>query len=192
MDNHQLAVWVVAAVVVIAGMYLFFRDMGDVSAPKKQTVKTEQAVSTSDSTSNVADTNENEAMTSDGGAVMEEKATSSEQTTGAGVGGSSGNAGSYVAYAPEKVSSATGDVVLFFRATWCPTCKVLHEDILANASAIPSGLVILDVDYDNSSSLKQLYGVTYQHTLVQVNSSGSLLKKWSGTNSLAALVAQVI
>lgn len=34
-------------------------------------------------------------------------------------------AGSYEAYAPEKIAmaSADHDVVLFFRAGWCPTCR---------------------------------------------------------------------
>lgn len=100
--------------------------------------------------------------------------------------------GSYEAYSPEKLAFAeTGDVVLFFRASWCPTCKAIDADIRAHLSAIPSGLTILDVDYDNSSALKQKYGVTYQHTFVQVDSKGAAIKKWSGTPTLAALVAEV-
>lgn len=100
--------------------------------------------------------------------------------------------GSYEAYSSDKLALAEkGDVVLFFRASWCPTCKVVDTDIRANISAIPAGLTILEVDYDNSASLKQKYGVTYQHTFVQVDSKGNLIKKWSGSNSLAALVAQV-
>jgi thiol-disulfide isomerase/thioredoxin len=101
-------------------------------------------------------------------------------------------AGSYEVYAPEKLARAdAGDVVLFFRATWCPTCKAVDEDIRAHLSAIPSGLTILDVDYDNSTALKKQYGVTYQHTFVQVNADGTLIKKWSGSTTLAALLAEV-
>lgn len=100
--------------------------------------------------------------------------------------------GSYEAYAESKLALAdSGDVVLFFRASWCPTCKALDANIRSNVSAIPSGLTILDVDYDNSSALKQKYGVTYQHTLVQVDSKGNLIKKWSGSPTLAALAAEV-
>lgn len=100
--------------------------------------------------------------------------------------------GSYETYAASKLSKAqNGDVVLFFRASWCPTCKALDANIRANASAIPGGLTILDVDYDNSSELKKKYAVTYQHTLVQVAADGSLIKKWSGSSSLAALAAEV-
>lgn len=101
--------------------------------------------------------------------------------------------GSYEAYAPEKVvlASATHDVVLFFRASWCPTCRAIDSDIKANLSKIPGSLAILDVNYDNSSDLKKKYGVTYQHTFVQVDKDGNLIKKWSGSPTLAKLVAEV-
>ncbi len=101
--------------------------------------------------------------------------------------------GTYEAYAPEKVmlASATHDVVLFFRASWCPTCRAIDADIKANLSKIPSDLAILDVNYDDSSSLKQKYGVTYQHTFVQVDKDGNLIKKWSGSPTLSTLVAEV-
>ena len=67
--------------------------------------------------------------------------------------------GSYETYAPEKVAlaSATHDVVLFFRASWCPTCRALDADIKANLSKIPESLAILDMNYDNSIALKQKY-----------------------------------
>lgn len=100
--------------------------------------------------------------------------------------------GSYEPYAAEKLAKAhEGDVVLFFRASWCPTCRALDADIRANADTIPGGLTILDVNYDTETALKQKYGVTSQHTLVQVSSDGSLIKKWQGSANLAALVTQV-
>jgi len=101
--------------------------------------------------------------------------------------------GSYETYAPEKVAlaSATHDVVLFFRASWCPTCRALDADIKANLSKIPESLAILDVNYDNSTALKQKYGVTYQHTFVQVDKDENLIKKWSGSPTLSALVSEV-
>ena len=101
--------------------------------------------------------------------------------------------GSYETYAPEKVTlaSATHDVVLFFRASWCPTCRALDADIKANLSKIPESLAILDVNYNNSTALKQKYGVTYQHTFVQVNKDGNLIKKWSSSPTLSALVSEV-
>ena len=101
-------------------------------------------------------------------------------------------AGSYEVYSPEKLAKATtGDVVLFFRAGWCPTCRAVDSDIKANLLKIPENLTILDVNYDNSSALKQKYGVTYQHTFVQVDKDGNMIKKWSGSPTLSALVLEV-
>lgn len=101
-------------------------------------------------------------------------------------------AGSYEAYAPEKLARAEkGDVVLFFHASWCPSCRALGADIEKNLGAIPSGLSILKVDYDTESELKKKYGVTYQHTLVQVSSDGAMIKKWSGSPTLKSLASQV-
>jgi ABC-type uncharacterized transport system YnjBCD substrate-binding protein len=53
---------------------------------------------------------------------------------------------------------------------------------------IPEGVYILDVDYDNSAELKQKYGVTMQHTLVQVDAKGNMITKWSGGDTLDSVV----
>jgi thiol-disulfide isomerase/thioredoxin len=100
--------------------------------------------------------------------------------------------GAYEIYAPEKLAKAKeGVVILFFRASWCPTCRALDSDIRTHLNDIPSEVTILDVDYDNSSILKQKYGVTYQHTLVQVNADGSMIKKWNGSPTLSSLVGSI-
>lgn len=102
------------------------------------------------------------------------------------------NAGSYEVYAPEKIARAEqGKVVLFFRAPWCPTCRALDADIRANLNAIPKNVTILDVDYDSSIALKQQYGVTYQHTLIQVNAQGNQIARWNGTPLLAELLSRI-
>lgn len=100
---------------------------------------------------------------------------------------------SYEPYVSTKIAmaSASHDVVLFFRASWCPTCKAVDADINAHLKDIPASLTILDVNYDDSTALKQKYGVTYQHTFVQVDAQGNLIKKWSGSPTLSALVAEV-
>ncbi len=100
--------------------------------------------------------------------------------------------GSYEAYSSEKLARAeTGDVVLFFHASWCPSCRGLNSDIEANESSIPEGVSILKVDYDKETELKKKYGVTYQHTLVQVDKDGNLIKKWSGSPKLASVVSEI-
>ena len=96
------------------------------------------------------------------------------------------------------VNANTGNVVLFFAADWCPTCKILKQDINSKSQNIPSELTILEVKYDNASNatqeeidLQQKYGVTYQHTLVQVDADGNLIKKWNNSYSLEELLAEL-
>lgn len=98
--------------------------------------------------------------------------------------------GSYEAYAPEKLAlAANSDVVLFFHAAWCPICRALEKDIMAGQ--IPEGLTILKVDYDTATALKAKYGVTLQHTFVQVKADGTLVKKWSDATTLAGIKERV-
>ncbi|HMO78215.1 MAG TPA: thioredoxin family protein [Candidatus Paceibacterota bacterium] len=99
--------------------------------------------------------------------------------------------GAYEVYSAEKLAAAAGDVVIFFNATWCPSCRALKADIEANLSAIPAGTTILTADYDTETELKKKYGVTTQHTLVQVDTNGNLIKKWSGGSKLENLLAEV-
>ncbi|CAN5151507.1 hypothetical protein BH11PAT4_BH11PAT4_6460 [soil metagenome] len=99
--------------------------------------------------------------------------------------------GSFVAYDTAKLADAEkGKVVLFFSASWCPTCQAANKNL--TSSTAPDGLTLLKVDYDNSTELKQKYGVTYQHTFVQVDASGKLLKKWSGSETYSAITSQAI
>lgn len=101
--------------------------------------------------------------------------------------------GTYESYSPEKISAraAKGNVVLYFRANWCPICRGLDADIKKNTDMIPENLTILDVDYDNSFELKKKYGVTYQHTMVQVDKDGNMIKKWMGSPTLSAFVKEI-
>jgi len=100
--------------------------------------------------------------------------------------------GSYEVYSFEKIArAAEGDVVLFFHASWCPSCRALNADIEKNISSIPGGLSILKVDYDKETELKNKYGVTTQHTLVQVNKDGNLIKKWSGSSKLENIISEM-
>lgn len=100
--------------------------------------------------------------------------------------------GSYEAYSADKIARAeTGDVVLFFHASWCPSCRGLNSNIESNLKSIPEGVTILKTDYDKETELKKKYGVTYQHTLVQVDKDGNLIKKWSGGGTLDNLLSQI-
>ena len=99
--------------------------------------------------------------------------------------------GSYSEYDPSKLSNAEhGTVILNFSASWCPSC--VEADKNFNAAPTPEGLTLLKVDYDKSTDLKRKYGVTYQHTFVQVDKNGNLLKKWSGSFTYADLLKQTV
>ena len=106
---------------------------------------------------------------------------------------SGSQAGSYQAYDSGKLANAkTGKVVIFFAASWCPDCRKLDGDITAHLGQIPAATTILKADYDKEVALKQKYGVTYQHTLVQVDQDGNMLKKWSASPTLADLITKSI
>lgn len=103
-------------------------------------------------------------------------------------------AGVYETYDPKLLANAaTGKVVLFFHATWCPTCRALDADIRARLNDIPPGVTILETDYDTTTALKQKYGVTIQGTFVQVDKNGNQLKKWGNntTYTLADLLSNI-
>lgn len=100
--------------------------------------------------------------------------------------------GSYEVYSADKIAMAEkGDVVIFFHASWCPSCRGLNADIEKNAGSIPSGVTILKADYDKETELKKKYGVTSQHTLVQVDKDGGMIKKWSGGGTLSSTLSQI-
>jgi thiol-disulfide isomerase/thioredoxin len=100
--------------------------------------------------------------------------------------------GIYEDYAPAKLALAkTGKVVIFFKASWCPECKAVDADITSHLNAIPKNLAILKVDYDTSAEMKKQYGVTIQHTFVQVDANGKLIKKWIGSPTLSDIASKV-
>ncbi len=91
--------------------------------------------------------------------------------------------GAYKDYSTATVQAeqAQGNkVVLFFHATWCPFCKAADAEFKSRASDIPAGVTVLKTDYDSNTDLKQKYGVTYQHTFVQIDTNGNQVSKWNG------------
>lgn len=82
--------------------------------------------------------------------------------------------GIYQAYDPALVANSDAEhIILFFAASWCPSCRALDKDIVANQGAIPSGVEIYKVDYDTAIALKKQYGVTTQHSLIEIASDGT-------------------
>ena len=93
-------------------------------------------------------------------------------------------AGSYIDFADyeaNKDAYASSNVVLFFNAAWCSTCKIVRDNIAADPTSIPADLTIVQVDFDSATELKRKHGVTVQHTFVQVDPAGNELAKWAGS-----------
>jgi thiol-disulfide isomerase/thioredoxin len=100
--------------------------------------------------------------------------------------------GSYSDYSPDQISLAeSGKVVLFFHASWCPTCRAADKSIASNIATIPDGVHILKVDYDSATDLRREYGVTTQHTFVQIDANGNFVTKFSGLRKVDDIVAQL-
>lgn len=72
--------------------------------------------------------------------------------------------------------------ILFFNATWCPSYQAITKALKEDPSRIPDGTDIVSVDYDTNTELRQKYGVTTQHTFVQVDDEGNAVRTWSATN----------
>lgn len=87
----------------------------------------------------------------------------------------------YQDYSPEAFAAASGKKrVLFFHASWCPTCKAADQQITSALDTIPEDVVVFKTDYDTNTQLRNQHGVTYQHTFVQVDASGDQVTKWNG------------
>ena len=102
-------------------------------------------------------------------------------------------AGAYLdqkTYESQMDKRAGTKVVYFFHAPWCPDCRATDAALLA--TGVPEGLTVVKVDFDTATELRQKYGVTQQHTFVQVGSDGMQLGKWSGSADGAAILAKTV
>lgn len=99
------------------------------------------------------------------------------------------------AYSPKALAAATADdqrAVIFFHASWCPTCKVASEDFQTNITQIPSDVTILKANYDTETELKKKYSVVMQDTFVQVDGKGNAIATWnSGGEGIKTLLANL-
>ena len=93
----------------------------------------------------------------------------------------------YVEYSKAALDQAADKRrVLYFYASWCPICKPADADFKANSSKIPEDVVVLRVNYNDPETdqeekdLAKQYGITYQHTFVQIDAEGKEVTKWNG------------
>lgn len=93
----------------------------------------------------------------------------------------------YIPYSKVAYDATSGKRrVLYFYATWCPTCKQANEDFIANPNKIPEDMVVIRTNYNDPDTdqeekeLAKKYGITYQHTFVQIDAEGKEITKWNG------------
>lgn len=97
------------------------------------------------------------------------------------------SARSYMPYSKTVLSETTdGKRVLFFYANWCPTCRPVDQSLVQEYKRLPDNTTVIRVNYNDSDTdsdekeLARKYGITYQHTFVQIDSGGNEIAKWNG------------
>lgn len=105
--------------------------------------------------------------------------------------------GSYLPFSPEVLAANSENRrVLFFYASWCPTCKPADKNFSDNVSKIPEDVAVIRVNYSDPDTdqaekdLAKKYGITYQHTFVQIDADGKEIAKWNG-GSLTELLSNL-
>ena len=93
----------------------------------------------------------------------------------------------YVEYSKSALDQAAGNRrVLFFYANWCSTCRPTDANLKENISKIPEDVTVIRVNFNDPETdqeekdLVKKYGITYQHTFVQIDSEGKEAAKWNG------------
>lgn len=93
----------------------------------------------------------------------------------------------YVSYAKEVFDSSQDTRrVLFFYANWCPFCKDADADFEKNMAQLPADVTLIRVNYKDTETeaaekeLASQYGITYQHSFVQIDNNGKALATWNG------------
>lgn len=113
-------------------------------------------------------------------ASQKDEVAKSDNNTEATIESADKQPGVYEEYQEGLVASSDGVKLLFFHAPWCPQCRMIEDDI--EKQGVPDGVVVLKVDYDSNTALRQKYGVTLQTTFVKVDKDGTELAKFVAYN----------
>ncbi|MBP9691535.1 thioredoxin family protein [Candidatus Woesebacteria bacterium] len=162
MNNSKIIIVVFAIIVFGMGGFMYLR-----TANKAETVMNEEDVMMED---------EEKMEDTTGGAMMKKDESESMMEDS-----------SYVEYSKDALMTASeGRRVLFFYASWCPTCIPADADFKANAAQLPDDVTVVRVNYNDPETdqeekdLAEKYGITYQHTFVQIDFQGNEVAKWNG------------
>lgn len=87
--------------------------------------------------------------------------------------------GEYTNYSSDLVANTDKEkIVLFFYASWCPSCRAQDAKLEGDKNNVPANLLVLRTNYDEERELRIKYGVTMQHTFVQIDKQGNKLQSW--------------
>ena len=93
-------------------------------------------------------------------------------------------------------ANSTARRILFFYASWCPNCRPVDAELTKRVAELPEGVVVIRVNYNDpetdaaEKALASKYGVTYQHTFVEIDGSGEKVQTWNG-GSVDMLLSKV-
>ncbi|MCX6782917.1 MAG: thioredoxin family protein [Candidatus Levybacteria bacterium] len=181
--NKNMMLVIGAVVLVLVGGGLFFANQQSKSAEEAKMMQDKDAMMQKDDS----------AMEKTDDAMMKKDDTAMEKDDAMMQKSDS----RYVEYSKATLDGAASNRrVLFFYASWCPTCKPTDADLSANSSKIPSDVTVIRVNYNDPETdqeekdLAKKYGITYQHTFVQIDGQGKEVTKWNGgkTDELLAKI----
>lgn len=185
--------WIIGGLVIVVGGIIYIVIQNNEQQKKEAAIKEVVEVATDKVNEKAIGVKEEARQRGEevvGQAVEEGKQKAAEVINDTGENLPVGNAGTYEEYDAAKIAANDG-ALLFFHASWCPSCRTLDQSITKDSDSIPGGLAILKLDYDEETELKKKYGVVGQHTLVQVDKDGNKITMWRGANSLDEVVAKL-
>lgn len=94
----------------------------------------------------------------------------------------------YIDYDPANIPQ-TGDIVLFFHADRCPTCRQAEINFLAEG--IPSHLTIIKVNFDKAIELKTKYQILTQTSFAYIHTDGTLIKRRIGWLHITDIISKI-
>lgn len=164
---------IVVAVLVLSVLGIGLNKYTQKNESQEAMMKKEETVMTKDST----EVKENKEMLEDKDEKKMEKSEDDAKMT----------TSRYVPYSKEAFDSASKNRrILFFFANWCPICKPADTSFTENVSKIPADVTVIRVNYNDTNTdqeekeLAKKYGITYQHTFVQIDGTGKEIAKWNG------------
>lgn len=162
--------WIIAVAVIIIGGGMFVTNQQSKKAQETKMAQEKAAMKEKQ----------------DKDAIMKKDA-AMEKKEGDAMVADKNNTSRYVEYSKVALDQvADKRRVLYFYASWCPICRPADANFKENTSKIPKDMVVVRVNYNDPDTdqeekdLAKKYGITYQHTFVQIDAQGKQVIKWNG------------